>query len=140
MDRITKEQRSKNMKAVKAKDSLIELKLRKALWEKGYRYRKNYSKVLGKPDIALVSLKIAIFCDSEFWHGYDWENRKYDIKSNNEFWVNKIESNIKRDKEVNAELERQGWTVLRFWGKQIVKNLDECVNCIEEVVRNINDK
>ena len=89
MDRLTREQRHKNMQAVKNKDSKIELMLRTALWNKGYRYRKNYAKLEGKPDIVLSKYKVAIFCDSEFWHGYNWKVRKYDIKSNKEFWIKK---------------------------------------------------
>lgn len=112
MDRLTKEQRRKNMQAVKNKDSQIELMLRSALWNKGYRYRKNYAKLEGKPDIVLPKYKIAIFCDSEFWHGYNWQIRKNDIKSNKDFWIKKIEGNIQRDKNVNEILNAQGWKVL----------------------------
>lgn len=132
MDRLTKEQRRKNMQAVKNKDSQIELMLRSALWNKGYRYRKNYAKLEGKPDIVLPKYKIAIFCDSEFWHGYNWQIRKNDIKSNKDFWIKKIEGNIQRDKNVNEILNAQGWKVLRFWGNDIKKNLAECVNKIEK--------
>ena len=105
MDRLTKEQRHKNMQAVKNKDSQIEIMLRSALWNKGYRYRKNYTKLEGKPDIVLSKYKTVIFCDSEFWHGYNWEVRKNDIKSNKDFWIKKIEGNIKRDKTVNKILK-----------------------------------
>lgn len=134
MDRLTKEQRHKNMQAVKNKDSKIEVLLRSALWHKGYRYRKNYSKLEGKPDIVLVKYKIVIFCDSEFWHGYNWSIRKNDIKSNKDFWIKKIEGNIKRDKFVNEQLQQQGWKVLRFWGKDIQKNLQSCINKIEKAI------
>ncbi len=134
MDRLTKEQRHKNMQAVKNKDSQIELMLRSALWNKGYRYRKNYTKLEGKPDIVLSKYKTVIFCDSEFWHGYDWKVRKNDIKSNKEFWIKKIEGNIKRDKTVNKILKEQGWKVIRLWGKDIQKNLDKCVNKIEKEI------
>lgn len=134
-DKLTKEQRKKNMQAVKSKNSAIEQKLRKALWDKGYRYRKNYAKLPGKPDIVLVKYKTAIFCDSEFWHGYDWENKQHEIKSNREFWINKIESNIKRDKIVNEELKKLGWTILRFWGKEIKNNIDYCVKQVEKTAR-----
>ena len=112
----TKEQISFNMKQVKNKDSDIELKLRKALWARGLRYQKNVLGIIGKPDIVFKGKRVAVFCDSEFWHGYDWDNRKNDIKSNKEFWITKIERNIERDKEVNKALEEQGWIVLRFWG------------------------
>ena len=89
-DRLTLEQRHKNMQNIKAKDTSIEIILRKALWNKGIRYRKNFKGLIGKPDIVLSKYKIAIFCDSEFFHGYDWDNRKHDFKSNQEFWIPKI--------------------------------------------------
>ena len=82
MDNHTPEQRSRNMRAVKNKGSKIEEMLRKELWQRGLRYRKNAKGIFGKPDIAFIGKKIAVFCDSEFWHGYDWEVRKNDIKSN----------------------------------------------------------
>ncbi|ODS38034.1 MAG: very short patch repair endonuclease [Candidatus Altiarchaeales archaeon WOR_SM1_86-2] len=134
MDRLTKEQRRKNMQAVKSKGSKIENKLSKALWAKGYRYRRNYSKVTGNPDIVFLSLKIAIFCDSEFWHGKDWKRKKHEIKSNKGFWHKKIDGNIKRDGEVNKLLKNQGWKVLRFWGKEIEKNLEKCIDKIDKAV------
>jgi len=120
------------MQAVRNKDSKIELLLRKALWNKGYRYRKNYKELEGKPDIVLTKHKIAIFCDSEFWHGYDWENKKSEIKSNKEFWISKIESNMARDREVNIILKKEGWKVLRFWGKDIQKNITKCIETVEK--------
>ncbi len=135
MDRLTKQQRTNNMKAVKNKDSEIELLLRKNLWQKGYRYRKNYSKIHGKPDIVFVNRKVAIFCDSEFWHGHNWLVKKNEIKSNKTFWMNKIEKNIKRDKEVNELLKKDGWTILRFWGNEIKSELSTCINRIEEVLK-----
>ena len=122
------------MQHVKNKDSQIELKLRRALWQAGFRYRKNYRAVFGCPDIVFLRLKIAVFCDSEFWHGYDWENRKHDFKSNQEFWIAKIERNIARDKEVNEHLQAEGWTVLRFFGREIKNNLDECVKIIAATI------
>ena len=135
MDRLTPEQRKKNMQAVKNKDSKIELLLRKELWKRGLRYRKNCKEVYGKPDIVFIGKKIAVFCDSEFWHGYDWENRKNDFKSHQEFWIPKIERNMMRDKEVTNKLESDGWVVLRFWGKDIKKNTVECANIIEEYLK-----
>ncbi len=122
------------MQAVKSYGSKIEVTLAKALYAKGYRYRKNDKTVFGKPDLTFKKYKIAVFVDSEFWHGKDWETRKYDHKTNKEFWFDKIERNIQRDKEVNIELKKQGWTVLRFWGKQIQKDLDSCVRKIEEEI------
>lgn len=134
MDKHTPEQRRRNMQAVKNKDSQIELMLRRALFDKGYRYRKNCTNVFGKPDIIFVREKIAIFCDSEFWHGHDWENRKKDFKSKQEFWIPKIERNMERDREVTARLEADGYVVLRFWGKQIKKDLEIIVSEIERVI------
>lgn len=136
MDVLTLEQRRRNMKNIKNKDTSIELKLCRALWRKGVRYRKNYNKVPGSPDIALTKYKIAIFCDGEFFHGYNWEELKVKLeKSNNSsYWINKISKNIERDKRVNSELEAMGWTVIRFWGKEIKKDVNGCVKFIEETV------
>ena len=136
MDVLTKEQRRKNMQQIRSKDTKIELLLRKKLWEKGYHYRKNYDKLPGKPDIVLTKYKIAIFCDGEFFHGKDWEVLKPRLeKSNNsEFWISKIARNRERDEEVNKQLLYLGWTVVRFWGKEIQKNVDECVKVIDEAV------
>lgn len=133
-DDLTPEQRRKNMQAIRSKDTTIELRLRKALWERGVRYRKNYKKLIGKPDIAITKYKIAVFCDSDYWHGYDWENRNQWIKSNRSYWVPKIERNMKRDVEVTAALQRDGWLVLRFWEWQIRKQLDVCVEAVLRAV------
>ena len=135
MDRLTPEQRKKNMQAVKNKDSLIELMLRKELWSRGLRYRKNYTKITGKPDIVFIGKKVAVFCDSEFWQGYDWERRKDDIKSNRDFWIPKIERNMQRDTEVTQALTNDGWLVLRFWGNEIKKHLSDCADKIEKAVK-----
>ena len=139
MDNLTKAQRRKNMQHIRAKDTSIEVRLRKALWNKGYRYRKNYDKLPGKPDIALTKYKVAIFCDSEFFHGKDWEVLKPRLeKSNNsQYWINKISRNRERDDEINKRLLFEGWTVIRFWGKDIVNNVDECVKVVEEVIWDI---
>ena len=124
------------MQHIKGKDTTIEITFRKALWHKGYRYRKNYKDLPGKPDIVLAKEKIAIFCDGEFFHGKDWEILKPRLaKSNNgEYWQKKIERNIQRDDEVNKELLFLGWTVIRFWGKDILKKTDECIRVIEETI------
>lgn len=135
MDNHTKEQRRKNMQAVKNKDSKIELLLRKELWARGLRYQKNSKKVFGKPDIVFIGKKVAVFCDSEFWHGYDWDNKKNDIQSRREFWIPKIERNMQRDIEVTTRLTQEGWTVLRFWGNEIKHDLKSCADIIETAVR-----
>lgn len=136
MDNLTKEQRHKNMANIKSKNTSIEICLRKALWRKGYRYRINYSKLPGKPDIVLTKYKIAIFCDSEFFHGKDWEVLKprLEIGNNAEYWIKKISRNIERDDEINKQLLFMGWTVIRFWGKDIMKNSSECIKVIEETI------
>lgn len=134
MDNRTPEQRKKNMQAVKNKDSKIELLLRHALWSRGIRYRKNVKTIFGFPDIAFIGKRVAVFCDSEFWHGYDWENRKNDFKSRRDFWIPKIEKNIQRDLEVTKQLTSDGWIVLRFWGKEIARNPDACAERIAKVL------
>lgn len=135
-DTHTKEQRRKNMQRIKSKDTSIELLLRKELWRRGYRYRKNYKKLPGKPDIALTKYKIAIFCDSEFFHGKDWEVLKPRLEKgdNSEYWIKKISRNRERDEEINKKLLFEGWTVIRFWGRDIKKHLEECVKVIEEAI------
>ena len=135
MSKKTPEQISYNMQQVKNKDSKIEVLLRKELWSRGIRYRKNVTRIYGKPDIAFIGKKVAVFCDSEFWHGHNWEKRKNDFKSHQEFWIPKIERNMERDREVNEKLISEGWVVLRFWGKDIKKNTAQCADQIEKVVR-----
>lgn len=113
---------NKRMSKVHSTEGKDEIIIRKILWKNGIHYRKNYKDLPGKPDIALTKYKVAVFIDGEFWHGYDWENYKKHIKSNRDYWIPKIERNMKRDQEVNAKLKDMGWTVLRFWSKQVLKN------------------
>lgn len=135
MDRHTPEQRSKNMAAVKSTGTSFERSLGKALWHSGLRYRKNNKTVFGKPDFTFKKYKIAVFVDSEFFHGKDFETKKKPA-SNAEFWEKKISRNIQRDKEVNEYLTSHGWTVLRFWSNEVKKNLDGCVAIIKEIIEN----
>lgn len=136
MDRLTKEQRRKNMQHIKPQDTKIEVLLRQALWKKGIRYRKNFKKLPGTPDIAITKYKIAIFCDGEFFHGKDWEILKPRLQkgSNSEYWISKISRNKERDDEINKKLLFMGWTVIRFWGDEIQHHTDECVKVIEETI------
>jgi DNA mismatch endonuclease (patch repair protein) len=135
-DRLTPEQRRRNMQNIKSSDTTIEVRLRKALWKKGFRYRKNYKGLPGKPDIVLTKQRIAIFCDSEFFHGKDWQmlRLKLEQSNNGSFWIDKITKNIERDEEVNKKLLSLGWTVIRFWGKEIKENVNECVHAVEEII------
>ncbi len=125
-----------NMKYIHSKNTKIEVILRKALWNAGFRYRKNYDKLPGKPDIALTRYKIAIFCDGEFFHGKDWEVLKPKLEKGNnpDFWIKKITRNQRRDDEVNKQLLFMGWTVMRFWGNEIKKNPEQCVKVVEETI------
>lgn len=136
MDTLTPEQRHKNMSAIRSKDTSIEVVLRKALWHRGYRYRKNYAVLPGKPDIAITKYRIAIFCDSEFFHGKDWNKLKLRLESGNNstYWIKKITRNMQRDKENEQALRYQEWTVLRFWGRDILKHTEACIKEIEEAV------
>ena len=128
MDKLTHEQRRKAMQHNRGKDTKPEVLLRKALWHKGLRYRKNYKALPGTPDIVLTRQHIAIFVDGDFWHGRGHEkNPAEQIKTNHDFWRKKISRNIERDKEVDDALIEAGWLVLRFWESDIHKNLDECV-------------
>lgn len=105
MDNLSSEQRSKNMRAIKSTATKDEIRLAKALWNLIYRYRKNNKTVFGTPDLTFKKLKIAIFGDSEFFHGKDWETQKDRVKANTVFWQKKIERNMQRDTEVNTYLE-----------------------------------
>ena len=133
-DVLTPEQRHRNMSHIKSRDTHIEIILRKALWQKGYHYRKNYRALPGTPDIAMTKYKIAIFCDSEFFHGYNWETKKLKIGNNRDYWIHKIESNIARDRENDLKLIALGWTPLHFWGHDIIRRTANCVNTIEEII------
>ncbi|MDR1654924.1 MAG: very short patch repair endonuclease [Treponema sp.] len=139
MNDLTPEQRHKCMSHVKSNDTSIEVLLRKALWHEGIRYRKNVKTLPGKPDIAITKYKIAIFCDGELWHGKDWETKKETIKTNRNYWIPKIERNMARDIENEKKLESMGWIVIRFWGKEIEKNLMNCVNEIMETIYEIKN-
>lgn len=131
MDRLTSEQRHKNMIAVKSKGTKPEILLAKCMWSEGLRYRKNDKTVFGCPDFVHKGKKIAIFCDGEMWHGKDWEQQKKEFKSHRDFWIPKIEKNIQRDRQVNRQLLSDGWTVLRFWETDIIKHTAVCVEQIK---------
>lgn len=137
MDNLRPEQRRKNMQHIRSKDTEIELILRKALWREGIRYRKNYDKLPGKPDIAITKFKIAIFCDGEFFHGKDWNQLQEKLKNSNnsEYWIKKIQRNINRDYEVDQAIRAKGWLVLRFWGKDIKQDVSMCVKTIKEAIQ-----
>ncbi len=136
MDVMTREQRRKNMQHIRSRDTRIEVLLRKALWARGHRYRKNVKELPGQPDIVLTKHKIAIFCDGEFFHGKDWEVLRVRLENSNnsDFWISKISRNRQRDDEINKKLLFMGWTVIRFWGNEIKKHTDECVKVVEEVI------
>lgn len=129
--------RSDNMRKVKSKNSKIEIMLRHELWKRGLHYQKNAKDIFGKPDIVFKGKKLAIFVDSEFWHGKQFLEGKHIPKTNTKFWVNKIKRNIERDEEVNRELENQGWTILRFWGIDIEKKVSDCADLIEKILKDI---
>ncbi|MGB7392937.1 MAG: very short patch repair endonuclease [Pricia sp.] len=126
----TTPKRSKIMSKIRGKNTKPELAFRKALYAAGYRYRIDYKKLIGKPDILLKKYKTAIFIDGEYWHGYNWEERKPKVKTNREFWIAKIERNMQRDREVNAELELLGYKVFRFWETKVKKELDTCLETV----------
>ncbi|PHN94875.1 very short patch repair endonuclease [Maribacter sp. 6B07] len=131
----TTPQRSKIMSKIRGKNTKPELAFRKALYAAGYRYRIDYKKLIGKPDIALPKYKTVIFIDGEYWHGKNWEERKPKIKTNRDFWIAKIERNIQRDQEVNQELKRLGYTIFRFWETQVKKDLE---NCLQITISHLN--
>ncbi len=125
---------SERMSKVHLKKGKAETTLAKALWHRGYRYRLNYKRLPGSPDIAITKYQIAIFVDGEFWHGYDWENKKEKLKSNREFWIEKIEENIQRDIRNDRLLLSSGWVPLHFWEKEIKKDLEGCIQVIQDTI------
>ena len=129
-------ERSKAMGRIRGTNTSIEIKLRKALWNKGIRYRKNYKGLPGTPDIVITKYMIAIFCDSEFFHGKDWDVLRPRLEKGNnpDYWISKISHNIERDMEVDKKLLALGWTVIHFWGKDILADTDSCVRTIEETI------
>ena len=135
MDKLTPEQRKKCMRANKSTGTKPELVLAKAMWALGLRYRKNSGSIFGKPDFSFKKYKVAVFVDGEFWHGKDWEQKKAEIKGNREFWIAKIERNIKRDIEVTGRLKAEGWTVLRFWSNDVVKDTTSCAEKVKEIIQ-----
>lgn len=118
------------MSKIKGTQTISEVMLRKELWNLGIRYRINVSKLPGKPDIVIGKARVAIFVDGEFWHGYNWQEKKNKIKANRDYWIKKIEGNIYRDAKNNEELLKMGYKVLRFWEHEIKQNLAYCVNTI----------
>ena len=132
--RTKAEQKHYNMSRIRSKNTKIEILLRKSLWHSGIRYRIHYSELPGKPDIAITKYNIAIFCDGEFWHGKDWSAKKDKIQTNREYWLPKIERNMERDRQIDKELDYLGWRVLRFWGKDIEKNLDDCISDVQDTI------
>lgn len=129
------------MQHIRSKDTQIEVILRRALWHAGIRYRKNYDALPGKPDIAITKYRIAIFCDGEFFHGRNWNVLREKLKSshNSPYWTKKISRNIHRDMEVTHEIESMGWTVIRFWGKEIKRHPEECVKEVQDVISEKNN-
>lgn len=137
MDDLTPAQRRKNMQHIRSKDTEIEVLLRKALWHSGIRYRKHYERLPGKPDIAITKYKIAVFCDGEFFHGKDWDKLEEKLKNSNnsEYWMKKIRRNIERDQEVDALIRAQGWSVIRFWGRDIKRDLEACICVVNDAIQ-----
>jgi DNA mismatch endonuclease (patch repair protein) len=136
----TTAKRSKIMSKIRGKDTKPEILLRKALWKEGIRYRKDFKKLPDKPDIAVPMYKLAIFVDGEYWHGYDWENRKSKIKTNRDFWIPKLERNMQREREVNSLLKDLGYTVMRFWSKEVFKNLDVVIATVKNHINDSRSK
>jgi len=126
----------KRMSKVHLKNGKAETILAKRLWHEGYRYRRNYKKLPGSPDIALTTYRVAVFVDGEFWHGENWEERKAKLKHNREYWIEKIEENMARDKRVDAQLKEMGWITIHFWEKQVIKNTNYCVDAIIKMIKN----
>ena len=132
--------RSEIMKKVKSKDTTIEVMLRKELYRRGLRYQKNVKTICGKPDIVFKGKKLAVFADSEFWHGKKLREGWSIPKTHTEYWVKKITRNMERDKEVNVQLKSEGWTILRFWEKDIRKDVSACADVVEKTFKKLQTR
>lgn len=130
----TTPQRSQTMRRIRSKDTKAEVRLRRALWQRGYRYRKNVRDLPGSPDIAIKKYKLAVFVDGEFWHGYRWAEKRDTIKSNRAYWIPKIERNMQRDRQNTRLLQEKGWTVLRFWERRLKKEFDLCLSIVIDAI------
>lgn len=128
VDKVSKETRSKMMKAIKSTETKVELIVRKLLWAKGVRYRKNVKGLLGKPDIAIKKYKLVVFIDSCFWHFCPVHGHM--PKSNLEYWTKKLNRNIERDKKITEYYSALGWKVLRFWEHEVNQDAEQVVNQI----------
>ncbi|WP_285289885.1 very short patch repair endonuclease [Apilactobacillus xinyiensis] len=131
----TDQKTSKRMSSVKLKRGPLENILAKALWNQNIRYRRNYKELPGSPDIAITKYKIAVFVDGEFWHGFNWEQKKKRLKHNRDYWINKIETNIERDKKKDTELRKLGWLPIHFWGNTVKNDTEYCVELINFYIR-----
>ena len=132
----TTRERSVLMAKIKSKNTSPEILFRKALWALGLRYRLHGKKLPGNPDIVIKKYRIVIFIDGEFWHGYDWEQKKTKIKSNRDFWIPKIERNMQRDTSNNIKLQEMGFKVFRFWGNDIKRNSKVYIAEINSYINN----
>jgi len=130
----TDSKRSNLMKKIRSQENKAERKLRLSLWAKGIHYRKNYKKLPGSPDIVINKSKLIIFVDGEFWHGYNWAQKKQKIQANRGFWIPKIERNMQRDGENNEALKKLGFTVIRFWENEIKRDLNGCLDTILNLI------
>lgn len=134
----TDEATSKRMSKVKLKKGDAEVLLARQLWRLGYRYRLNFKGLPGSPDIAILKYRIAVFVDGEFWHGYDWENRKIKLKRNRDYWIEKIEENMVRDVRADKELLAMGWIPIHFWSKEVIKDTSSCIQAVQELAFDIH--
>lgn len=133
MDNLTPTQRHKNMQNIRSKETIIEMRVRSELRRRGLRFRKNVPNMIGKPDIVFPSSKVAVFLDSCFWHQCPYHANLPLIRR--KYWIPKLERNKERAKEVNRQIRKKGWTVLRFWEHQIKNHFDECINKVAKVVK-----
>lgn len=130
-DTITKEQRRKNMQAIKS-ISKLEGVVSRQLWNEGFRFRRNTKNLFGKPDISIKKYKIVIFIDSCFWH--QCPQHKNMPKTNTGFWRKKLSRNIERDQEVNHYYEKNGWSIKRIWEHEVKEDLDKVIDEISTLI------
>lgn len=131
----TTRKESRRKRSVGSKDTNAEVLLRKALWSMGLRYRKNYASLPGSPDIAFLGPRVVVFVDGDFWHGRDWAARQLRLRRNRDYWIQKIERNMQRDRDVDAALHGRGWVVVRLWSSDVERDIRHHACQVEHLVR-----
>ncbi len=131
-DNLTPAQRSFTMSRIRSKDTTPELAIRRLIYARGLRFRKHMTGLPGRPDLVFAGVKVVVFVDGDFWHGWQFPRWRHKVKG---YWINKIEGNRRRDRRNLRQLTRGGWLVIRIWEHEVKKDVQSCIDRIEAAVR-----